>query len=173
MLHNPPKVVRPGEQLSTKCVFDTRKRPNTVFGLGTSDEMCMGMLWYYPRQNFSKVKGKIVISNGGSLGRCGLAHQNIHDKPGAAICGNRILMIKNPTINGHVSRNNTISQVYPQCTIGHALSDIPSARDSTLIAENAICIQLTKIIHPRAFTVLTDAVVRYFCKFVKLYRFFW
>lgn len=45
-----PKVIRPGDKLSTTCIFDTRKRPSAKFGLATKDEMCIDFLYYYPVQ---------------------------------------------------------------------------------------------------------------------------
>jgi len=43
-------TVQPGDHLNTHCMFDTigRTAP-TVFGLSSTDEMCMEFLTYYPR----------------------------------------------------------------------------------------------------------------------------
>lgn len=45
-----PKKITPGEILSTSCVYDTRKRLQTKFGLETNDEMCIDFMLYYPLQ---------------------------------------------------------------------------------------------------------------------------
>ncbi|KAL3870612.1 hypothetical protein ACJMK2_038660 [Sinanodonta woodiana] len=44
--------VRPGDELKTTCVFkSTFRSKTTVFGLGTSDEMCYSFIMYYPAEN--------------------------------------------------------------------------------------------------------------------------
>lgn len=43
-------MIRPGEKLNTASVYDTRKRPNAIFGEETQDEMCTEFLFYYPLQ---------------------------------------------------------------------------------------------------------------------------
>ncbi|KAH3792378.1 uncharacterized protein LOC127837211 isoform X9 [Dreissena polymorpha] len=47
-----PVVVRPGDELKTTCVFDSRKRNLTTFsGEATHDEMCYSFLSFYPKEN--------------------------------------------------------------------------------------------------------------------------
>lgn len=47
-----PIVFKPGDTLKTTCVFKSTGKKKTVFyGDGTNDEMCLGFLTYYPKQN--------------------------------------------------------------------------------------------------------------------------
>eukprot|EP00775_Hariotina_reticulata_P008978 gene8979-9151_t len=44
-------ILRPGDELSVQCVFDTTSRSNTTtFGLSTQEEMCFHWIYYYPAQ---------------------------------------------------------------------------------------------------------------------------
>ena len=44
-------TIKPGDRLTTHCVFDTRRMGRPVsFGSTTKDEMCMDFIFYYPRQ---------------------------------------------------------------------------------------------------------------------------
>lgn len=52
VLHNPPWVVTPGDQINLHCVFDTSKLSGTTrFGMNSWDEMCMMIVMYYPAAN--------------------------------------------------------------------------------------------------------------------------
>ena len=44
----PPFDIISGDSFQTSCYYDAG--PNTTFGLGSSNEMCMAFLFYYPRQ---------------------------------------------------------------------------------------------------------------------------
>jgi hypothetical protein len=44
-----PYKVRRGDKFRTKCYYDAN--PTTVFGAGSSDEMCMAFILYYPKQS--------------------------------------------------------------------------------------------------------------------------
>ena len=59
-LFNPPVVLEPGDELKTKCTYDSsgnQKRDKwTYYGDGTFDEMCYGFVNYYPKIN-GKVSG--------------------------------------------------------------------------------------------------------------------
>ena len=47
-----PIQVKPGDILKSTCVFKSTGRAKTVFyGDGTNDEMCLGFLRFYPKQN--------------------------------------------------------------------------------------------------------------------------
>jgi len=44
-----PVEVRPGDDMSIRCVYTTVSRPTTTyFGDGSTEEMCYGILTYYP-----------------------------------------------------------------------------------------------------------------------------
>ncbi|KAH9508902.1 Tyramine beta-hydroxylase [Bulinus truncatus] len=48
--HNPTIKIIPGDELSTKCVYDTSSSKDTVyFGDATADEMCFGFILVYPK----------------------------------------------------------------------------------------------------------------------------
>ncbi|BFZ19031.1 hypothetical protein BsWGS_22070 [Bradybaena similaris] len=50
--HSPAFVLQPGDELHARCTFNTLDRnKTTVGGLGARDEMCMGFINYFPRQN--------------------------------------------------------------------------------------------------------------------------
>ncbi|XP_054153127.1 DBH-like monooxygenase protein 1 [Oppia nitens] len=45
-------IIKPGDQLTVECVFDSSYKNRTTFGgLATTDEMCLAFLYYYPRMN--------------------------------------------------------------------------------------------------------------------------
>ncbi|XP_078508635.1 putative DBH-like monooxygenase protein 2 [Lissotriton helveticus] len=47
-------TLRMGDEIVVECTYNTMDRKNiTVGGLGTKDEMCMGFLYVYPRNNIS------------------------------------------------------------------------------------------------------------------------
>jgi len=42
-------VIKPGDRLNTHCVYDSSQRSgSTIFGISSTDEMCMSFLSYYP-----------------------------------------------------------------------------------------------------------------------------
>ena len=83
-----PKPVRMsiGEQLSTTCVYDTRKRPGTTFGTGAEQEMCLDFLFYYPRQDLSNAAGMQVVDS--KIDRCGFSTST---SPNGTMCGSKVL----------------------------------------------------------------------------------
>jgi hypothetical protein len=43
-------VIKPGDRISTHCVYDSRTRPEeTIFGTSSLNEMCLDFVMYYPR----------------------------------------------------------------------------------------------------------------------------
>jgi len=45
-------TIKPGDRLTTHCVFDTKRMERPVsFGSSTKNEMCMDFVFYYPRQS--------------------------------------------------------------------------------------------------------------------------
>ncbi|KAL3877125.1 hypothetical protein ACJMK2_034878 [Sinanodonta woodiana] len=51
---NHPIEVRPGDELRTTCVFKSTSRyKTTTFGWDTSKEMCLAIIAYYPKDNFT------------------------------------------------------------------------------------------------------------------------
>ena len=50
--HDDPIIVRAGDEIKTTCIFQSDRDETVFFGLGTQDEMCLGFLTYYPRENF-------------------------------------------------------------------------------------------------------------------------
>lgn len=62
--YDPPKTVRRGDILSTTCNYDTTKRPGTVFGERTVDEMCIDFVFYYPVQRFGAASSATISCGG-------------------------------------------------------------------------------------------------------------
>lgn len=91
---NPPKEILRGDTLSTSCNFDTSKKPDTVFGLKTKDEMFIEFDFVYPAPKLKPAApatffcGMAYLANGSvATGRgavCGDANDptayNIHEK---------------------------------------------------------------------------------------------
>ncbi|KAK7490020.1 hypothetical protein BaRGS_00018720 [Batillaria attramentaria] len=51
---NDPLTVRPGDELTTYCTFQSRSLARTTtFGAGSYDEMCFALLTYYPAENLT------------------------------------------------------------------------------------------------------------------------
>ncbi|GCB76722.1 hypothetical protein scyTo_0019186, partial [Scyliorhinus torazame] len=43
-----------GDVLITECTYNTENRSTITWGgLGTTDEMCLAFMWYYPRNEFT------------------------------------------------------------------------------------------------------------------------
>ncbi|PAA84778.1 hypothetical protein BOX15_Mlig027408g1 [Macrostomum lignano] len=68
---DPPIEYRKGDEVKTECYFNTQKTNVTIFfGEGTSDEMCLSFLYYYPNN--------VSVSTDDKLGRCiGLSGINL------------------------------------------------------------------------------------------------
>jgi dopamine beta-monooxygenase len=47
LVRQEPYTVKRGDSFSVTCYYDSNE--NTVFGLGSQDEMCMNFIWYYPK----------------------------------------------------------------------------------------------------------------------------
>lgn len=47
LVRQKPYTVKPGDSFAVTCYYDSDE--NTVFGLGSQDEMCMNFIWYYPK----------------------------------------------------------------------------------------------------------------------------
>ena len=68
-----PFVVQPGDSFRTSCYFNAKS--DTVFGLSSSEEMCMAFLYYYPRSTIQVPISAFVEGAEGSLDMpwmCGL-----------------------------------------------------------------------------------------------------
>ena len=47
-------LIKPGDELLLECDYETSERPNPTFGgLSTREEMCLGFMLYYPRQQLA------------------------------------------------------------------------------------------------------------------------
>jgi len=44
----PDYEVFPGDSFQVSCYYDVAPSPNTTFGVGSENEMCVIILWYYP-----------------------------------------------------------------------------------------------------------------------------
>lgn len=63
-----PVQVLPGDQLGTRCFYDSRGRTtNTRFGIATTDEMCLTYNMYYPR-----IQGRPSVCVSGNFTRTNL-----------------------------------------------------------------------------------------------------
>ena len=81
-----PVYMNAGDQLSTTCSYDIRKRPGTKFGPGVEEESCVDYLFYYPRQDLSNVAGLPVLT--GKIDRCGFSTSNSMN---GTLCGRKVL----------------------------------------------------------------------------------
>ena len=86
-----PVQMKAGDQLSTTCVYDTRKKPDTKFGTDLHDEVCVDYLFYYPRQDLSNVAGLPVLT--GNLDRCGFSSSS---SVNGTICGRKVVSTRKP-----------------------------------------------------------------------------
>lgn len=125
-MDNPVKL-NPGESLATTCTFDISKRPGTVFGTRTVDEMCLHVAFYYPAQ---KVPGRDLFFNA-----CHFARLGVGD---LTFCGNNgevsrddFFLIQNPQFNDTIGFNSTFGQMPASCpssdteTVGDTPSSTP------------------------------------------------
>lgn len=128
----PPKIVQPGDRLSTTCVYDTRKRPDTIFGSETQNEMCMDFAFYYPKQDLSAVPGVPTTLPSGSLIRCGFV-SNMKKTDKLTLCGPVILPIPNLKLNPVVEAPGgfgtkpdqcVLASQVPACFPGHSMVQI-------------------------------------------------
>lgn len=92
---------KPGQSLQMTCTYDVSKQPNARFGIGTTDEMCMDFLFYYPMRS--------VRTNGREIpfGVCSYGYMGIS----FTFCGNvatsNILFGKNPTFEDTIGIQDT------------------------------------------------------------------
>lgn len=75
----PSLTISPGDQVSLVCKYDTSKIPSTIFGLKTENEMCVGMLFYYPAQ--------VDPRTGHEMNLCGYAQLDNVTDTGITLCG--------------------------------------------------------------------------------------
>jgi len=55
-------TIKPGDRINTHCIYNTKSKTTpTVFGIESSQEMCIDFIFYYPR----------IISNGATYAYCG------------------------------------------------------------------------------------------------------
>ncbi len=110
--YSPPLEVRKGDILSTTCNYDTTKRPDTVFGIETKDEMCIDFLWYYPAQ-----RGTQTASNNFYCGMFRDRRQSIT----GTLCGspfnNQSFDLKaiNPSLNDLAGFSDSFGDVPATC----------------------------------------------------------
>jgi len=43
------RVIEPGDRLNLVCIYDTTNKPDTKFGEGSDEEMCLEFIAYYPK----------------------------------------------------------------------------------------------------------------------------
>lgn len=92
--YDPPKQILPGEVLSNTCIYDTSKRPETIFGLETKNEMCINFILYWPAQRLQE--------SDGALFSCGMLDTK---KGNVTMCGDttnlneELLQEPNPSFN--------------------------------------------------------------------------
>ncbi|CAL8103886.1 unnamed protein product [Calicophoron daubneyi] len=56
-----PIQVRRGDSLITKCTYDTSNKNRVVFhGLGSSEEMCLSYIFYYPKSDLELCKSEVA-----------------------------------------------------------------------------------------------------------------
>lgn len=132
---SPPKIVRPGDRLSTTCVYDTRKRPDTIFGIETYDEMCMDFVFYYPKQDLSAVRGQPTGLPTGSLIRCGFVPTGNNTQ--LTICGSTVLPISNPDVKDTVDTPNVFGTKPNQCVLSKKA--VPTPSPPSTAAEEPAC----------------------------------
>ena len=66
-----PIEVRPGDELRTKCYFNSQSRnTTTVWGESTQQEMCFGILYYYPQNAVRREFHLNGCTTAGSLAFC-------------------------------------------------------------------------------------------------------
>ncbi|XP_055862928.1 dopamine beta-hydroxylase-like isoform X2 [Biomphalaria glabrata] len=68
-----PVPLYPGDQVITNCTYSTLDRNSTTyFGLAASDEMCFGVLFFYPKEH---LVGKTCLTIGNEYTKCCWCHQ--------------------------------------------------------------------------------------------------
>ncbi|CAC5413959.1 unnamed protein product [Mytilus coruscus] len=72
---SPPIKVMPGDNIATKCTYkSTSRSKTTLFGESTFNEMCFGLLYYYPVKN---IAGAWICISFKGLSQCEINSGNI------------------------------------------------------------------------------------------------
>ena len=110
----PPKQLKPGEQLSLSCLYDTRKKPDTIFGIETKNEMCMSFVGYWPVQTDKNTGEELNLctfgfdrENNETLTFCG--------DGGTANQSTWILPVKNPAFEDTIGASTDFGKKVDTC----------------------------------------------------------
>ncbi|XP_071155959.1 tyramine beta-hydroxylase-like [Mytilus edulis] len=69
-----PVKLKPGDEIKVTCIYSTTSRSENVhFGYSTSDEMCLGFLTYFPKENLKDP----YCTNWKSISRCLLWKEDV------------------------------------------------------------------------------------------------
>lgn len=120
------KRLRPGDQLSISCIYDTRKLPQTRFGLQTEDEMCMDFVGYWPLQREAETNEPINLcafarNENATSTFCG----DFGGEPGTGLM---LLPVPNPKFEDNVGAQTSFGNTPDQCP---AETDEPSMQTPT------------------------------------------
>jgi DOMON domain/Copper type II ascorbate-dependent monooxygenase, N-terminal domain/Copper type II ascorbate-dependent monooxygenase, C-terminal domain len=77
VVQQPPFEIQPGDAFRTVCNYNTKH--NETWGLGSNNEMCLAILYYYPRRLIASDYGDIPLMCGLGLDEalpgCGATHE--------------------------------------------------------------------------------------------------
>jgi len=152
-----PRKIKKGDILSTTCIYDTTKRPDTKFGLETLDEMCIDFLLYYPAQRVKKTDG--------SLFQCSMLHMPSSLKPVTlTLCGERninsVLFIKNPSLNDTVGISRNFGKKSTDtCKVDSNKSPLPSKNNTATAPKECFPADATVQTRTRGIVTMEDLKV--------------
>eukprot|EP00178_Gracilaria_changii_P016973 TRINITY_DN485_c0_g1_i3.p1 TRINITY_DN485_c0_g1~~TRINITY_DN485_c0_g1_i3.p1 ORF type:complete len:488 (+),score=68.06 TRINITY_DN485_c0_g1_i3:2059-3522(+) len=141
IVFDPPKQIRPGDEMQVTCLYDTRKRPNTTFGLETLNEMCMEFAGYWPVQRDPVTNEKINICS---------FFQNRDQNLTGTYCGDMgnitestIILEPNPAFEDVIGAPTNFGNMQPTCAplepLAPAETSSPTTQPSSA-AETAVSI---------------------------------
>jgi len=116
---DPPKKMRRGDVLSTTCNYDTSKKPGTLFGYRTIDEMCIDFVFYYPVQHFGPFNSSIIY--------CGMLFMRQFNYTGS-FCGSEGFNFeRNPSFNDSVGLPSSFGSAPKTCPVVKASPNTSTA----------------------------------------------
>jgi hypothetical protein len=108
-------VLKPGDQLHTHCMYNSRSRSNeTLFGGASNDEMCMNFLTYYPALELENINGE-----GTPFQYCG-SHVSVFDFLGTqgehTACGSNSMIIEENYFQNYFTEGSLYMDLAPAVT---------------------------------------------------------
>mmetsp|Transcript_17059 Transcript_17059/g.22328 ORF Transcript_17059/g.22328 Transcript_17059/m.22328 type:complete len:615 (-) Transcript_17059:1887-3731(-) len=127
-------TINPGDSLHTHCTYDTSRRNETVlFGLRSTDEMCMDFVFYYPR-----------MPNWAFCGNATFTYRSYATKSAGSVCGDNFSSFRPDIRNGIRIAGRSI--IFPASQSQQSNIELTSTKPSWFWIQVAAIIPISTIL---------------------------